>query len=131
EAVLLERLPHRALPLAGEGRAVDEPSFETTDLPADLLEDVGYRHPGRNRMGIDDQVRDDSLRGEGHVFLRRDQADDALLAVTGRGLVAELGDPEVAHLDLRELRAALALRQPDGADPPAPPVAHRAGRIAA
>src|SRR5439155_695977 len=84
EAVLLEGLPHRVLPLAGEGRAVDEPSFETTDLPADLLEDVGYGHPGRDRMGIDDQVRDDALRGEGHIFLGRDQADDALLAVSGR-----------------------------------------------
>src|SRR5207249_10774284 len=82
-------------------------------------------------MGIDDQVRDDSLRGEGHVFLRRDQADDALLAVTGRELVAELRDPEVAHLDLRELRAVLALRQHDALDPAALPAAHRDGLLAA
>src|SRR5881397_3159344 len=82
-------------------------------------------------MRIDDQVRDDALRGEGHVLLRRDQADDALLAVTRRELVAELWDPEVAHLDLRELRAVLALRQHDGIDPSALPMADRDGRLAA
>src|SRR5207249_9932352 len=78
EAVFLEGLPHGVLPLTGERRAIDEPSLEATDFPADLLEDVGHGHPRRNRMGIDDQVRDDALRGEGHVLLWSDQADDAL-----------------------------------------------------
>src|SRR3989441_537519 len=82
-------------------------------------------------MGIDDRVGDDAWGGEGHVFVRREKADDALLAVTGRELVAELRDPEVAHLDLRELRAVLALRQHDGVDPAALPVPHRDGRLAA
>src|SRR2546426_431912 len=131
EAVLHEGVSHRLLPLAGEGRAVDEPTFEAADLPADLLEDVGHGHPGRNRMGIDDQVRDDALRGEGHVFLRSDEPDDALLPVARRELVAQLRDPEVAHLHLRELRAVLALRQHDRVDPTAFPVPHRDGRLAA
>src|SRR2546422_492429 len=82
-------------------------------------------------MGIDDQVRDDALRGEGHVFLRSDEPDDALLPVARRELVAQLRDPEVAHLHLRELRAVLALRQHDRVDPTAFPVPHRDGRLAA
>src|SRR3989475_2865990 len=124
EPVLLESLPHRLFALPAERRAVDEPAFEGSDFSTDLLEDVGDRHPRRNRMGVDDQVRDDALRGEGHVFLGRDESDHPFLPVAGGELVAELRNAKGAGPDLCGARAALALRQHDGVHPAALPVAH-------
>src|SRR5437879_2480367 len=92
---------------------------------------MGDGHPRRNRVGIDDQVGDDPLRGEGHVLLRSDQSDHTLLAVSGRELVPQFRHPEVADLHLRQLRTVLALREHDGIDPSALAVTHGHRRLAA
>src|SRR5437899_303327 len=63
------------------------------------------------------------------VLVLGDPPDDALLPVAGRELVPELGDPEVAHLHLRELRAVLALREHHGVHPAALSVADRDRRL--
>src|SRR5207249_6007848 len=100
-------------------------------LAADLLEDVGDRHPRRDRMRVDDQIRDDPLGREGHYFLRGDAPDDALLPVPRGELVPQLGHPQVPHLDLGELRTVLAFREHDGVDPAVLAVPHRDGGLAA
>ena len=78
------------------------------------------------------------IRGPGDAVpsvrqvLRGDhEADDALLAVPARELVAELRDPLVADLDLDELRDVLALRQDHVVDPAGLAEAHRDARLAA
>src|SRR6267143_1092334 len=124
EAVLLEGLPHGVLPLAAEWRPVDEATFEGSDLAPDLFEDMGDRHPRRDRVGIDDQVGNDPLRGERQVLLRCDQADHTLLAVAGGELVPQFRHPQVADLNLRKLRTVLALGEHDGIDPSTLAVAH-------
>ena len=53
-------------------------------------------------MWIDDDIRSETLLGEGHVFLTIGHSDGALLAVPGGELVSDLRDPDTPDLDLAE-----------------------------
>jgi hypothetical protein len=60
------------------------------------------RHPRGDSMRIDDQVRNDTLLSEWHIFLPVSHTDSTLLTVTRSKLVTNLWDSDRPHLDLCE-----------------------------
>jgi hypothetical protein len=51
-------------------------------------------------MGVDDDVWDDSLFGEGHIGLRPEDGEHALLPVAGGELIADDGVPGDPKLEV-------------------------------
>mmetsp|Transcript_2181 Transcript_2181/g.6948 ORF Transcript_2181/g.6948 Transcript_2181/m.6948 type:complete len:296 (-) Transcript_2181:2344-3231(-) len=62
-------------------------------------------------MGVDDEVRHDALGGERHVLLGVGDTHRTFLAVAGRELVSNLGDPHRPHPHLDEAGAVGASRE--------------------
>ena len=59
---------------------------------------MANRHAGGDGMGVDDQIRHNSLCSPGHVLLCVRDADCSLLAVPTCKLVAHLGNSDRAYL---------------------------------
>eukprot|EP00126_Sphaerothecum_destruens_P000332 Sdes_comp10388_c0_seq1m2045 len=81
-----------------------------TNLAQKTLNQVPNRHPARNRMRVDDDIRRDPLRSEGHIFLPISDPTRALLPMATGKLVANLRDADRSHPDLGEL-APLRIRR--------------------
>tara|TARA_B100001113_G_C20691686_1_gene441109 strand:- start:153 stop:521 length:369 start_codon:yes stop_codon:yes gene_type:complete len=65
-----------------ECRTVDTASFHGSDFAANHFENVGDRHPRRDGVRVYDEVRDDTVFGEGHVFLLNQASNDTFLSVS-------------------------------------------------
>ena len=79
-------------------------------LAHDRLQELPDRHATRQCVWVDDDVGADPVGVEGHVRLLDDEADGAFLSATTTELVADHGGAIVAHPDLGDPRALLALR---------------------
>lgn len=65
-------------------------------------------------MWVDDNVGDDSLFGERHVFLRNQCADDAFLSVSGSEFVSKFGYSCVSYTNFDETVAFDRFAEEDG-----------------
>ena len=59
---------------------------------------MANRHAGGDGMGVDDEIRNDSLRSPGHVLLCVRDANSSLLAMPTSELIAHLGNSDRAYL---------------------------------
>src|SRR5712691_9719820 len=66
---------------------------------------MAYSHPRWDGMGIDDEIRGDTLCSERHVFVVIRYADSAFLAMTGREFVADLWYTSGTDTNLHEFQA--------------------------
>ena len=105
------------LGLSREHGAAHDPPFHGADLATQHLQHVGDGHPGRDGVGVDEDVRGHAVCGEGHHLAGHQQAHYALLPVTGGELVADLGYAQVADMDLHHPGAVLGLRDHHVVDP--------------
>lgn len=80
-------------------------ALESCNLRREALDQVADGHPGRDGVGIDDQVRDDSFLSEWHVLLRVSHANCTFLAVARGKLVSDVRDSDGSHLDFGEVVA--------------------------
>jgi len=80
-------------------------SREGGHLGQQTLNQVANGHAGRDGVGVDNQVRRQSLTREGHVLLPVRHTAGTLLSVAGGKFVSNLGDSHSADADLDELVA--------------------------
>ena len=85
-----------------ERRGITFTSLEDDDLAEQTLNQLSDGHSRRNSVRIDDNVGNNSLGGEGHVFLAIGHTDGTLLTVPRGELVTNLWNTDVANPYLGE-----------------------------
>mmetsp|Transcript_19783 Transcript_19783/g.45566 ORF Transcript_19783/g.45566 Transcript_19783/m.45566 type:complete len:498 (-) Transcript_19783:580-2073(-) len=99
-----------------EGRRIALVASERRHLGEKAFNQVANRHPRRDGVGVDDDVRRDAFAREGHVLLPVRDADGPLLPVARRELVSDLRHSHRAHAHLDKLAPLLVGRQEDLVD---------------
>ena len=89
----------------GEGGGVALLAHHRRNLTHETLDELPDGHARRDGVGVDDDVRHDTLARERHVLLGVRHADGTLLPVPGRKLVANLRGSAGSHADLDEPQA--------------------------
>ena len=92
EAVADETVSQAGLFFTTEGCSVNSATFHSADLATDHFQNVGDRHSGWNRVGVDNEVRHDTVGRKWHVFRFNQPSDDTFLSVPGGELVANFGN---------------------------------------
>lgn len=87
----------------GEWRSVTLVSDDGGHLREQTLDQVTDGHTGGNGVRVDNEVRRDTFRGEGHILLTIGDTDRTLLTVTRSELVSNLRDTSRPHTNLDEL----------------------------
>ena len=90
-----------------ERRAVALARLQRRDLAEQTLDELSDGHTRRNGVRVHDDVGDDAVLGEGHVFLPIRHSDRSLLPVSRAQLVSDLRDSHRAHFHLHEAEALL------------------------
>ena len=83
-----------------KGGTVPEGSRTAPDFTQKGLHELGNGHAARNRMGIDDEVRDNARARLGHVFGVENHAHGALLTMSRTEFIAYLGNTVLTHPNL-------------------------------
>ena len=68
---------------------INSASFEGADLTTNHFQDVSHGHSRRDSVRVDDQVRHNTVSGEGHVLWVNKASNDTLLSVSRSELVTD------------------------------------------
>ena len=90
-----------------ERRAVALARLQRRDLAEQTLDELSDGHTRGNGVRVHDDIRNDAVLREGHVFLPVRHSDRSLLSVSRAQFVADLRDAYRAHLHLHEAEASL------------------------
>ena len=113
-----------------ERRAVAQGTHLAPHLAEESLHQLRNRHTAGNTVGIDDNIRNNARSRLGHVLGIQNHPACTLLPVARGELVADLGNPVLAHTDLGETVALAIAIAEDAIHPANLVVAHRPGDVA-
>mmetsp|Transcript_22559 Transcript_22559/g.51658 ORF Transcript_22559/g.51658 Transcript_22559/m.51658 type:complete len:223 (-) Transcript_22559:2734-3402(-) len=77
-------------------------TLEHHHLPQQTFDQLSDGHSGGDGMGVDNDIRNDAFRGEGHVFLAVGHTDGSLLSVTRSKFISNLWNTRISDSDLRK-----------------------------
>ena len=129
-SLLAEEIGYRIDRNIRKWRGISFKALERSNFREKTFDQVSNSHTRWDGVGVNDQIRNNTLSSERHILLSVSDTDRALLSVTRRKLVANLRDLGCSNPDFDVAHAVLVSRNDYRIDNAAFCASQRRGRVA-